>query len=86
MSTEENALVDQVRTRDDFVRFVRLLATNAEADPKGCPNDRTAVYLDAMAAWTADMDGYFKNIGESAPTQLDWGLLAKIVVAAKYYE
>jgi len=32
------------------------------------------------------MDGYFKGLGQPAPAQPTWRLMAMMLIAAKYYE
>ena len=39
------------------------------------------------AAWTTDMDGYFRNIqGNPAPEQPTWRLIGYMLLAARIYE
>lgn len=82
LNEESNA----IRSRDDFVHFVKALLRDFEENPSGWENHDLGSFLDAVAAWTEDMDGYFENRGEPTPQQPDWRLLGQIMLAAKYYE
>jgi hypothetical protein len=43
-------------------------------------------FLEALSAWTKDLDGYFENRGEQVPADPDWALIAKMLSAARVYE
>lgn len=73
-------------TREDVVAFLRNLCDSLETSPEEWENPTLSSYLDAMAAWIDDMDGYYANRGEAPPTDLTWGILRDILSAAKVYE
>jgi len=81
-----NEQVDSIRSREDFVLFVRSLLRDFEDNPNNWQNDDLKSYLDAIAAWVDDMDGFYQNQGEPVPLQLDWKVLGQILLAAKFYE
>jgi hypothetical protein len=81
-----NELVPTIKTRADFVRFVRALAENLDSAPDEWENPTLLTYLEALAAWTEDMDGYQHNRGEVMVESIDWQTVANIFLAAKIYE
>ncbi len=76
----------EVRTREEFIQFVRVLASNRDDKPDEWENPDLPAYLEALAAWVEDMDGYFQGRREPVPQQPTWNTLAQIVLAAKVYE
>lgn len=43
-------------------------------------------FLEAVAAWVADMDGYFANQGAEPPVEATWQLMAMAIEAGLVYE
>lgn len=78
--------VESVESREDFAVFVRDLLRNFEERPESWENRDLGSFLDAAAAWTEDMDGYFQNSGGQTPEQPDWRTFARILMAARMYE
>ena len=82
-------LVEQVKaieTRDDFVVFMQNLLRDRCQYPEQWENASLEAYLEAIAAWVQDMDGYEGNRGESFTKQLTWRDLGEILLAARVYE
>jgi hypothetical protein len=78
--------VQQIRSREDFVAFVRLLLHNRKAKPDEWENRDLPTFFDALAAWVEDMDGYYQNLGQPVPDQPSWMMLGQMLLAAKVYE
>ncbi len=78
--------VPPLPSRQDFVEFVRTLADQCRDRPEEWENRDLPTYLDAMAAWVEDMDGYYRNRGEAVPDPPTWKTLEDILQAAKVYE
>jgi hypothetical protein len=78
--------VNAVETKDDFIEFVLLLANDLKMNPVEWENKSLPTYLEAIASWTEDMDGYYNNMRLPIPANADWKLFANILVAAKMYE
>jgi hypothetical protein len=78
--------IDRVRDREELVTFIRMLACDLREQPDAWENRDLPSYLDAMAAWIEDMDGYFLHKGEQPPEQPSWKLLSEILMAARSYE
>ncbi|MEU5771495.1 hypothetical protein ABZ782_36905 [Streptomyces asoensis] len=75
-----------VRTRADLVSYIRQLSQEAQVPSSGWENQSLDCYLEALSAWTNDMDGYFGNRGEPVPDGPDWSLIASMLRAACFYE
>jgi hypothetical protein len=75
-----------VSSRADFVRFLQAMAEEFRERPAYWENTNLASYLDAMAAWADDMEGFYKTQGQAPPEQPTWKLLADLLLAARVYE
>ena len=75
----------EVKSREDFVRFVRQLGPGLEGTDATLANISLPLYLEAIGAWTNDMPGYFANERVPVP-EPSWGLFATILEAAITYE
>jgi hypothetical protein len=84
MTLEEQC--NSTHSREDFVAFVGALHRDLRENPSAWGNVDLQRYLEALAAWVKDMDGYYRNNGEVAPDQPDWKLAANMLLAAKMYE
>jgi hypothetical protein len=78
--------LNSINSRQDLAAFIQSLINNYESESESWENKDLLAYLDALAGWTEDMDGYFHNIGEKVPEQPSWALFGKMLLAAKYYE
>lgn len=79
--------VSRVVTRRDLVEFVQRMAS-AAASPEAeeWENCTLPRFLDGLAAWIDDMDGYFQNQGLESPDQPSWRLVGDMLSAATLYE
>ena len=73
-------------SRDDLVAFVRRLRCDLLENRDAWENSTLDSYLEAMAAWIEDSDGYYRNMGQPVPQTPSWKTLADILLAAKVYE
>ena len=73
----------QIRTREDLALFLASLARSTKDAPERWENNTLGSFLDALAAWTEDMDGYFTNRGEEVPEQPSWALIGQMLLAAR---
>ncbi len=78
--------IESIGSRDDFISFVYDLLAYFESEREEWENQTIDAYIDALARWTRDMDGYYKNMGQSPPDQLSWRVLADMLFAATMYE
>lgn len=81
-----NDAVDRIINKEDLVNFVKELLRDFKEHSQDWENDKLELYLEALAAWLEDMDGYFQNQGMPVPDKANWSLFAKALLAAKYYE
>ena len=77
---------DSIKTRQDLGRFVLALRDDLLNNGDAWENPTLDRFLDALAAWIADMEGYFKNQNKVEPDQPDWSLVGQMLFAASIYE
>lgn len=75
-----------IRTKEDFVSYVYELSQDYRNNPDTWENNDLGSYLEALAAWVDDMDGYYINTGQPVPEKPTWLNIADILLAAKVYE
>jgi hypothetical protein len=74
----------KVKTREDLAAFVRALHKDLAAGE--WENKDLGSYLEGLAGFVGDLEGWFKNKNQKPPAQPDWKLLAEILLAATMYE
>lgn len=75
-----------IETKENFLEFMQWLMVDFKERPGEWENNDLASYLDAIASWTEDMDGFFINFNLPVPENVDWKTFAMILLAAKGYE
>jgi hypothetical protein len=78
--------VKHIKTRADFVAFIHSLVRDFRERPEHWENASFEAYLETMAAWVQDRDGYYLKGGEKVPKHLTWKNLGEILLAARIYE
>lgn len=78
--------IAHLQSRDDLIAFVEALRADQAAAPDTWTNGGLGEFLEAIAAWLADMDGYYANQGQPLPDPPSWKTFAEILLAAKHYE
>lgn len=78
--------INEINTKEDFVSFVELLVSNLNSNPNEWTNKTLPEYLESIASWTEDMDGYYQNKNIPTPENVNWKVFASILIAAKMYE
>ncbi|MFJ4659042.1 hypothetical protein ACIP5Y_47870 [Nocardia sp. NPDC088792] len=43
-------------------------------------------FLEALAAWVSDSEGWYQNFGKELPSHGDWTFFARALAAAAVYE
>ncbi len=81
-----NGMVKQIQSRQDLANFIRTLHYDLKQRPQEWESRDLAGFLDAIAAWLDDMDGYYHHLGEKVPAQPTWKTLGEVLLAAKVYE
>jgi hypothetical protein len=75
-----------VSSREDLIAFLEAFNGEFAANRGTWTNTDLASFLEAMAAWSEDMDGFYANGGEDLATLPPWRVLADILMAARNYE
>ncbi|MBE1424726.1 hypothetical protein H4684_001360 [Desulfomicrobium macestii] len=81
-----SAKPENIVTREDLVLFIQTLVNESYSASKNWQNADLPSFLEAMAAWIEDMDGYYQSRGEPKPIQPSWKILGEILKAATIYE
>lgn len=83
---DAGVMIEQVRTREDFVRFIHKLREDTYINTDEWENKNISSYLESIASWVEDMDGYYKNMNMKPPKDVDWKFLATLFYVGKIYE
>ncbi len=75
-----------IHSKEDFVRFVKALLKDLHENADSWENNSLERFLEALSAWTEDMDGYYLNQHKSVPQQPDWKMLGDMLMASRMYE
>lgn len=77
----------QVTDRKSFIEFLNLLRQDLLKDPSNWENNNLDSFLNALSAYTNDIQGYYDNMG--MPVKADnpsWQVFADIFKGATMYE
>ena len=75
-----------VSSKDELVKLIAALAKNFRDNPDEWENKDLSSYLEAIASWIEDMDGYYENTHQPLPNDTNWKVFADILMAARVYE
>jgi len=75
-----------INSKEEFMEHLSSLISELEHNPEKWENKSLPEYLEALKAWVNDMDGYYKNINYNTPQNVNWGIFADMLTAAKIYE
>ncbi|MBM9575786.1 hypothetical protein JWG45_01335 [Leptospira sp. 201903070] len=78
--------IDSIRDKENFVKFIYKLSNDFRENTSEWTNQDIESFLEALARWVEDSDGYYQNIGIIPPKIPDWKNIAEMFIAAKYYE
>ena len=78
--------IKAIRTPQELAEFIRSLKNNYVDSPQSWENADLATYLDAIAAWVKDSDGFFENNDLPRPNSEVWQVVAMVLYAASIYE
>lgn len=76
---------DHVRSRSDFIAFVRELRQELIQNPQRWENASLEEYLEAVAAWVQDIEGDAGDQEEQIPSS-SWRWFCLMLLAATTYE
>jgi hypothetical protein len=76
-----------VQTYDEFQKFLALLAEDYKANGKEWENADVGSFLEALAAYSKDIGGYYKNTNQQVDTSVpSWRVFAEMLCGARVYE
>lgn len=82
----KSIMQNKVKTKEDFIQLLSSLAQDVKYNPKDWENRDLPSFLEAMASWIEDMDGFYSNQHKPIPTNISWEVFADIMLAARIYE
>ena len=77
---------ENVKSREDLIKFIDHLRSDLQANKGEWENISLEDYLEAMAAWINDMEGFYLNTNQPVPKQPSWKTFADILYASSMYE
>ena len=76
-----------VKSRDELIGYIFELLDDHDAIGDQWENRDIYSFLQAMAAWLQDCDGYYQNNGDKRDVEKpDWQIFADALAAATVYE
>lgn len=78
--------IKNVKTKEDFLRFLEMLANDRKSNAEEWENKSVEDYLLSIQSWIEDMEGYYENNNIEVPQNIDWNFIANIFYAGKIYE
>ena len=76
-----------IRTRDEMIAFVADVVRDHDSDGSQWENGDIRSFLEAMASWLEDCDGYYQNNGDDRDVNIPaWQIFADALAAARIYE
>jgi hypothetical protein len=80
-------MAERFNSKADFIRFLKALKEDADANSEGWENPSLPTFVEAMSAWAEDSCGYYNNFGiEIDTSKPSWRFFADILLAARVYE
>lgn len=81
------SLAREIRSQEDFQRFLWALLEDHRTNGRDWENSDLGSYLEALAGFVDDLEGYLRNRGEDVKKkEASWRLFAEILLAARVYE
>lgn len=78
--------ISRIQNNKDLAKFVENLRQDLLANPDKWENANLDTFLNALAAWVSDSEGYFQNSKKQIPEATTWQTVALILLAARSYE
>ncbi len=77
----------EVSDRASFISFLMAMKCDFDANGRKWENSDLSSFLEAMIAWTEDMEGYYRNMKLKKDLENpDWSVFADILKASTIYE
>lgn len=77
---------DSIKSREECVSLIRALRKDLIDNQESWENKTLDSFLEALAAWMEDMDGYYLSHNIPVPSQPSWQTVGDMLMAAKMYE
>ena len=78
--------IKDISNRGDFLRFLTAHIRDFRENRDSWENVTIDEFLEGLASWVEDMDGYYTNLNIEMPQNIDWKIFADMLYAAKIYE
>lgn len=76
---EHIEMLGKIKNRSDFLKFMQLyIPTIKDLSIRD--------YLESIASWAEDMDGYYKNTNQEMPQNINWNFIATLFYVGSIYE
>jgi len=77
---------EHIASKTQFLEFLAGLQADLKENPAEWENLTLDRYLEAVAAWIANYESYYRNSNQSLPVEPDWAFFAKVLSAARIFE
>lgn len=78
--------IESIETKDAFIDFLRSLIQDYREGKVQWENQQTDSFLEALASWTEDMEGYYSLRQTPLPEEIPWRIFADCLMGATMYE
>ena len=72
-------MLGKIKNKEDFIKFIEKYASDITDLP-------VKYYLESVASWTEDMEGYYSNTGKEIPENINWDFIATLFYVGSIYE
>ncbi len=80
-------MIDKINSRKEFIDFIDSLRTDLVKNPNNWENKKLDDFLEAIARYTADIQGYYDNTKQNIDADKpEWQTFADILKGAAIYE
>jgi hypothetical protein len=86
VSVNLSAKLEKLETKEEFCKFVYDMLEDYRDNLTSWENKDLPSFLEAVAAWSEDLDGFYANQGKEIPRDVNWKVFAEILYSAKLYE
>ena len=77
---------DSVATAEELATFVLALRADLLANEDAWENPTLERFLEALAAYLDDLNGWLANRGEPVPAEPTWKLVVHVLEGARLYD
>ena len=81
-----NEIINSVNSKDDFLKFMEQLKHDKQNNCGEWENTDIESYIEGIASWVEDMEGYYNNMNYEMPQNIDWKFIATLLYIGKIYE